>query len=60
MTTATQHERKALLPAVHLKSGGSQHRGLARDLKKRVRGDVRFDGGGRALYATDLSAYRQV
>jgi FAD/FMN-containing dehydrogenase/Fe-S oxidoreductase len=33
---------------------------LARDLAGVVRGEVRFDPGSRALYATDLSAYRQV
>jgi FAD/FMN-containing dehydrogenase/Fe-S oxidoreductase len=33
---------------------------LAKDLAGVVRGEVRFDPGSRALYATDLSAYRQV
>jgi len=33
---------------------------LARDLAAVVEGEVRFDAGSRALYATDLSAYRQV
>jgi FAD/FMN-containing dehydrogenase/Fe-S oxidoreductase len=33
---------------------------LAKDLAGVVRGEVRFDAGSRALYATDLSAYRQV
>jgi FAD/FMN-containing dehydrogenase len=33
---------------------------LAKDLGGVVRGEVRFDSGSRALYATDLSAYRQV
>jgi FAD/FMN-containing dehydrogenase len=32
---------------------------LATVLRKRVRGEVRFDAGSRALYATDLSIYRQ-
>lgn len=32
---------------------------LAATLRKRVRGEVRFDEGSRALYATDLSIYRQ-
>jgi hypothetical protein len=35
-------------------------RGLEADLRKRVRGEVRFDRGARALYATDGSNYRQV
>jgi FAD/FMN-containing dehydrogenase/ferredoxin len=33
---------------------------LERALKKRVRGEIRFDSGSRALYATDGSNYRQV
>ncbi|HWC65711.1 MAG TPA: FAD-binding and (Fe-S)-binding domain-containing protein [Thermoanaerobaculia bacterium] len=35
-------------------------RGLAEALGRRVRGEVRFDDGSRALYATDASNYRQV
>jgi FAD/FMN-containing dehydrogenase/Fe-S oxidoreductase len=34
--------------------------GMAAALKREVRGEVRFDGGSRALYATDGSNYRQV
>ncbi len=33
---------------------------LAGELKQAVRGEVRFDDGSRALYATDASNYRQV
>ena len=33
---------------------------LAEDLKRSVEGEVRFDAGSRALYATDASNYRQV
>lgn len=33
--------------------------GLARSLKKEIEGEVRFDNGSRALYATDGSNYRQ-
>ncbi|MGD2137229.1 MAG: FAD-linked oxidase C-terminal domain-containing protein [Gammaproteobacteria bacterium] len=33
---------------------------LAAALQERVRGEVRFDEGSRALYATDASNYRQV
>jgi len=33
---------------------------LAAELRRRVRGEVRFDAGSRALYATDGSNYRQV
>jgi FAD/FMN-containing dehydrogenase/Fe-S oxidoreductase len=35
-------------------------RELEQELKRTVRGDVRFDRGSRALYATDASNYRQV
>jgi FAD/FMN-containing dehydrogenase/Fe-S oxidoreductase len=35
-------------------------RSLARDLAARLKGEVRFDAGSRALYAHDLSIYRQV
>jgi FAD/FMN-containing dehydrogenase/Fe-S oxidoreductase len=33
---------------------------LAEDLRNRISGEVRFDPGSRALYATDHSIYRQV
>src|SRR5690349_1876096 len=33
---------------------------LARDLARRIAGEVHFDRGHRALYATDGSNYRQV
>src|SRR3989440_6703932 len=33
---------------------------LAAELRRRIRGEVRFDDGSRALYATDASNYRQV
>src|SRR5919106_6834121 len=33
---------------------------LAEELRKHIRGEVRFDDGSRALYATDASNYRQV
>jgi FAD/FMN-containing dehydrogenase len=32
---------------------------LAADLRQAIRGEVRFDAGSRALYATDASNYRQ-
>jgi FAD/FMN-containing dehydrogenase/Fe-S oxidoreductase len=35
-------------------------RALAGDLARRIEGEVRFDAGSRALYATDGSNYRQV
>ncbi|MGH9332692.1 MAG: FAD-binding and (Fe-S)-binding domain-containing protein, partial [Vicinamibacteria bacterium] len=33
---------------------------MARDLLRSIKGEVRFDDGSRALYATDASNYRQV
>src|SRR5579884_2590867 len=33
---------------------------LAAELRRTIRGEVRFDDGSRALYAADLSMYRQV
>src|ERR1700682_1399559 len=42
------------------KSSRSDVSGLAEALRLQVRGDVRFDDGSRALYATDGSNYRQV
>lgn len=33
---------------------------LAEELRRRVNGEIRFDAGSRALYATDGSNYRQV
>ncbi|MGE5638529.1 MAG: FAD-binding and (Fe-S)-binding domain-containing protein [Clostridia bacterium] len=39
----------------------SMQRGdLVRDLEQAIEGEVRFDAGSRALYATDASNYRQV
>jgi FAD/FMN-containing dehydrogenase/Fe-S oxidoreductase len=35
-------------------------RDLAAELRPRIKGEVRFDSGSRALYATDGSNYRQV
>src|SRR2546430_13590809 len=37
-----------------------QARELEIELKREIRGEVRFDRGSRALYATDASNYRQV
>src|SRR5690242_14378793 len=39
---------------------GVDARSLERALRSRVSGEVRFDAGSRALYATDGSNYRQV
>ncbi|HSW43179.1 MAG TPA: FAD-binding protein, partial [Patescibacteria group bacterium] len=37
-----------------------RRRELEAALRRAVRGEVRFDGGTRAVYATDSSNYRQV
>jgi len=42
------------------RSGPMDARALAGELKKQLRGEVRFDDGSRGLYATDGSNYRQV
>jgi FAD/FMN-containing dehydrogenase len=39
---------------------GVDAQALKRDLRGRLKGEVRFDVGSRALYATDASNYRQV
>ena len=41
-------------------AAGVEAEALAAALRKVVRGEVRFDAGSRALYATDASNYRQV
>jgi FAD/FMN-containing dehydrogenase/Fe-S oxidoreductase len=51
-----------LPPSSHAKPVDSfpQARELENDLKRAVRGEVRFDRGSRAMYATDGSNYRQI
>src|SRR5437867_13423918 len=41
-------------------SGDVDADALALELRRRIHGEVRFDDGSRALYATDASNYRQV
>jgi FAD/FMN-containing dehydrogenase/Fe-S oxidoreductase len=43
-----------------LAAGSGDMRRLEEELKGAIRGEVRFDDGSRALYATDASNYRQV
>lgn len=43
----------------HTTARGAETRTLAEELRERVSGEVRFDDGDRALYATDASNYRQ-
>ena len=44
----------------HAHEAFSASRQLEETLRQKVRGEVRFDQGSRALYATDASNYRQV
>jgi FAD/FMN-containing dehydrogenase/Fe-S oxidoreductase len=46
--------------AAHPHEGFSASRELEKKLRACLRGEVRFDEGARALYATDASNYRQV
>jgi FAD/FMN-containing dehydrogenase/Fe-S oxidoreductase len=49
-------------PVLHDDAPRTQSRpalALAEDLRRRIQGEVRFDAGSRALYATDASNYRQ-
>jgi FAD/FMN-containing dehydrogenase len=46
--------------AAYVDDANSHHGRLARALCDAIEGEVRFDAGSRALYATDASNYRQV
>jgi FAD/FMN-containing dehydrogenase/Fe-S oxidoreductase len=56
------HSIELLPPSSHAKPVDSfaQASELERELKQSVRGEVRFDSGSRALYASDASNYRQI
>ena len=56
------HTIEKLPPSSHGKSVDSfaQAAELESELKRLVRGEVRFDAGSRAMYASDASNYRQV
>ena len=56
------HSHASLPLSSHAKPVDSfdQASGLEDELKRNLRGEVRFDRGSRALYATDASNYRQV
>ena len=53
-------EMPSTLPAAGTREADVDARALAIDLLNEVDGEVRFDAGSRALYATDASNYRQV
>lgn len=48
------------MPPVSVEVSSSLSEELARQLSKRTCAEVRFDSGSRAIYASDLSHYRQV
>jgi FAD/FMN-containing dehydrogenase/Fe-S oxidoreductase len=56
------HSIEPLPPSSHAKpvDSFSQASELEYELKRTVRGEVRFDPGSRALYASDASNYRQI
>ena len=60
----TMHGRRALkeAPRVATPFAGTAAvmQALEADLRRHVRGEVRFDQGSKALYAADASNYRQV
>jgi FAD/FMN-containing dehydrogenase/Fe-S oxidoreductase len=51
-----------LLPSSHARAHDQfpSAAALESELRKAIRGEVRFDAGSRALYATDASNYRQI
>jgi len=55
-----------IIPRSRHRDASAQRRGreaardLDQELRRRLNGEVRFDAGSRALYATDLSIYRHV
>lgn len=61
MTTgSTPHDTHRHLPTTRRSADyGPREEALAIDLQSAIRGEVRFDPGSRALYATDASNYRQ-
>jgi len=53
------HDERATAPVPTRRARPGDARELAADLAAAIRGEVRFDAGSRALYATDGSNYRQ-
>ena len=56
------HSAFTILPSSHAVSHAQppETPDLLRELTRTVRGEVRFDPGARALYATDASNYRHI
>ena len=57
---AQTHDANSNIRGGSLSAATIDVRGLAQELRKEVDGEIRFDDGARALYATDGSHYRQV
>ncbi|MGC1467671.1 MAG: FAD-binding and (Fe-S)-binding domain-containing protein, partial [Pseudolabrys sp.] len=55
-----EHAPNGRISEEHIKTSPDQFRALVRELETAIEGEVRFDTGSRALYATDASNYRQV
>src|SRR3954466_11241561 len=53
------HRPTSSVSTKHHDSSEVDARGLESELRRQIRGEVRFDDGSRALYATDASNYRQ-
>src|SRR5215469_4267793 len=60
ITLQNQQDGSQRPPSRTVRHWDGDSEALARDLKNELRGEVRFDAGSRALYATDGSNYRQV
>jgi FAD/FMN-containing dehydrogenase/Fe-S oxidoreductase len=60
MTTLTDSESRTTEPAPPSDAMAIDVDALETELRERIRGEVRFSAGDRALYATDSSNYRQV
>src|SRR2546428_12936171 len=59
-TVMSQALTKAKMPLDSKHQVNVDAEALDSELRRRIRGEVRFDAGSRALYATDASNYRQV
>src|SRR2546428_10779849 len=59
-TVMSQALTKAKMPFDSKHQVNVDAEALDSELRRRIRGEVRFDRGSRALYATDASNYRQV
>jgi len=53
-------QRVSFMPPPRARADTTDAAALAKDLARAIAGEVRFDDGSRALYATDGSNYRQV